>query len=435
MFVTLQKIKVEFKNNLKSVFIRPQENFSQLDGLRAISIMMVIVFHCYFSLFSLLKKEKDQLINFIDEMPGIFNWVWQGDKGVDIFFILSGFLIANKLFKELDDQKTIKIQRFYRERLLRIMPAYMLVILLTAATTNRDLVYLLANVLFINNFLPLDKMFLRYTWTITVEMQFYFIMPFFIMLVFRRVRYKVWLLISMFFGASLIRLIILLSEPMLFNTKFIEITLNGSKLFDRFAEALYGNFYTRFGPFILGILVAYLYKYHRQKLTSLIRTYPGSYNFFVLISILLTIVSISIPYHNKLSVYNTYFSETGNLLLIALNRNVFSFGVVALLLVSLFPTGNAKYIKTFFSAWIFYPIARVSYSMYLCQFPFIMLAVVIVQGDFDQGQFVATLSFGKMALISILSILLTFLFSILTFAIIEAPFINIYKKPEPNCSV
>ena len=428
MFVTLQKIKVEFKNNLKSVFIRPQENFSQLDGLRAISIMMVIVFHCYFSLFSLLKKEKDQLINFIDEMPGIFNWVWQGDKGVDIFFILSGFLIANKLFKELDDQKTIKIQRFYRERLLRIMPAYMLVILLTAATTNRDLVYLLANVLFINNFLPLDKMFLRYTWTITVEMQFYFIMPFFIMLVFRRVRYKVWLLISMFFGASLIRLIILLSEPMLFNTKFIEITLNGSKLFDRFAEALYGNFYTRFGPFILGILVAYLYKYHRQKLTSLIRTYPGSYNFFVLISILLTIVSISIPYHNKLSVYNTYFSETGNLLLIALNRNVFSFGVVALLLVSLFPTGNAKYIKTFFSAWIFYPIARVSYSMYLCQFPFIMLAVVIVQGDFDQGQFVATLSFGKMALISILSILLTFLFSILTFAIIEAPFINIYKK-------
>jgi peptidoglycan/LPS O-acetylase OafA/YrhL len=428
MFATLQKIKVEFRNNLKSVFTRPQENFSQLDGLRAISIMMVIVFHCYFSLFSLLKKEKDQLINFIDEMPGIFNWVWQGDKGVDIFFILSGFLIANKLFKELDDQKTIKIRRFYRERLLRIMPAYMVVILLTAATTNRDLLYLLANILFINNFLPLDKMFLRYTWTITVEMQFYFIMPFFIMLVFQRVRYKVCLLISMFLGASLIRLIILLNEPMLFNTKFIEMVLNGGKLFDRFAEALYGNFYTRFGPFILGILVAYLYKYHRQKLTSIIRSYPRKYNFFVLISILLTIVSISIPYHNKLSVYNTYFSETGNLLLIALNRNVFSFGVVALLLVSLFPTGNARYIKTFFSAWIFYPIARVSYSMYLCQFPFIMLAAMIVQGDFDQGQFVATLSFGKMALISILSILLTFLFSILTFAIIEAPFINIYKK-------
>jgi peptidoglycan/LPS O-acetylase OafA/YrhL len=70
-----------------------------LDGLRAVAVMVVIVYHAGFA-------------------------VVPGDIGVSIFFVLSGFLITWLLLKEEEQGGKISLRNFYMRRVLRIFPAY-----------------------------------------------------------------------------------------------------------------------------------------------------------------------------------------------------------------------------------------------------------------------------------------------------------------------
>lgn len=68
----------------------------ELDGLRGVAIIAVLIHH--------------QLISF--SLPG-------GFLGVDLFFVLSGFLITSLLLTEFEKTKTISLRKFYMRRLLR----------------------------------------------------------------------------------------------------------------------------------------------------------------------------------------------------------------------------------------------------------------------------------------------------------------------------
>ena len=78
-----------------------------LNGLRAISIAIVIIFHAGFRNLG--------YANF----PG-------GQLGVNIFFIISGFLITLLLIEEEKVSKKISLKKFYLRRIFRIFPAYYL---------------------------------------------------------------------------------------------------------------------------------------------------------------------------------------------------------------------------------------------------------------------------------------------------------------------
>ena len=79
-----------------------------LDGLRGIAILLVIVHH--------------QLI----PLP-----LTGGFLGVDLFFVLSGFLITSLLLKEFHTTKSISLTRFYARRVLRLAPALVLYLIAT----------------------------------------------------------------------------------------------------------------------------------------------------------------------------------------------------------------------------------------------------------------------------------------------------------------
>ena len=101
---------------LKSTGLRYRPD---IDGLRAVAVLLVVAFHADFRL-----------------PPGITHWVARhlstrlasrlaygvtgGYIGVDIFFVISGFLISSILFREQQDN-TFSIVRFY-ERRIRRMP-------------------------------------------------------------------------------------------------------------------------------------------------------------------------------------------------------------------------------------------------------------------------------------------------------------------------
>lgn len=104
--------------------------------------------------------------------------------GVDLFFIISGFLIISLLMREKEKYGHVNMLKFYARRLLRILPLYYLVLALAAGIFYKELgdVHLSSFMLFFANFsLIAQKAWtlsvLNPLWTICVEMHFYLIIP------------------------------------------------------------------------------------------------------------------------------------------------------------------------------------------------------------------------------------------------------------------
>jgi peptidoglycan/LPS O-acetylase OafA/YrhL len=142
-----------------------------IDGLRAVAVLSVLFFHSGFTLFS------------------------GGYVGVDVFFVISGYLITNIVVREIDDC-TFSIVNFYERRFRRLMPALMVVIFVSLAfgallLTPTRLVDLgqsaVASTLFSSNILfylesgyfggAAETKPLLHTWSLAVEEQYYIFFP------------------------------------------------------------------------------------------------------------------------------------------------------------------------------------------------------------------------------------------------------------------
>lgn len=140
-----------------------------LDGLRAIAVLMVLAFHA--------------------GLP----WAVGGFLGVDVFFVLSGFLITRLLLEERDGTGRIAILRFYGRRALRLFPALFALLLVAGAsallwleTPQRDWVLrdLWTTAAYQINwwrvFAPREALALSpldHTWSLAIEEQFYLLWP------------------------------------------------------------------------------------------------------------------------------------------------------------------------------------------------------------------------------------------------------------------
>ena len=106
------------RRHLRALFVPPDTHLRPLDGLRAISILWVMLFHAawYAATFVSLPTYVALL-----EAPWMVP-VWRGDFGVDVFFVLSGFLIAGLLLDERARAGRLELPGFYWRRLLRPEP-------------------------------------------------------------------------------------------------------------------------------------------------------------------------------------------------------------------------------------------------------------------------------------------------------------------------
>lgn len=86
--------------------------FAPLDGLRAISVLLVVAYHV-----APADGARIALRSYV-----------QGQLAVDIFFVLSGFLITTLLLRERRESGTVSLKRFYLRRFFRIAPPYFLAI-------------------------------------------------------------------------------------------------------------------------------------------------------------------------------------------------------------------------------------------------------------------------------------------------------------------
>ncbi len=146
---------------------------ADIDGLRAIAVSVVVLFHAGLS-----------------ALQG-------GFVGVDVFFVISGFLITSLLVEEVQKTGTLSLSNFYARRVRRLMPAGLFVVMVTifvgcflypADGERQALIFSgIAAILFVSNFYfwktsgyfsaSAEDMPLLHTWTLSVEEQFYVFWP------------------------------------------------------------------------------------------------------------------------------------------------------------------------------------------------------------------------------------------------------------------
>ncbi len=170
-----------------------------IDGLRAIAVIAVVLYHF--------------------GMPGLGG----GFVGVDVFFVISGFLIGGNLWREIDRTGRLQLGTFYMRRIRRLAPAYVVMVLVTFAVgwlvllpfEYRELgksmisatIYL-SNVLFYRQAGYFDAASeekpLLHTWSLSVEEQFYLVLPLTLLLL---MRWRlVWVLVLIWAGSLMANL-------------------------------------------------------------------------------------------------------------------------------------------------------------------------------------------------------------------------------------
>jgi peptidoglycan/LPS O-acetylase OafA/YrhL len=145
-------------------------NIPSLDGLRAVSVLMVISAHMNAPLARLL--------------PFLPFWIYLdwGSLGVQVFFVISGFLITHLLLKEWNASGTINLKRFYFRRALRIFPPFYLYLAVALALTLAGLfpgsvrAFVVAAT-YTWNYLGQGSDLLAHTWSLSLEEQFYLLWP------------------------------------------------------------------------------------------------------------------------------------------------------------------------------------------------------------------------------------------------------------------
>ncbi len=201
----------------------------QLDFLRGIAILMVIGYH-------VLMPENG--------LARPFSWVAAafqrlGWSGVDLFFVLSGFLVGGLLVGEHADTGSLRIGRFFKRRILKIWPAFYAYLLAEVVLHRFPLnSFVWQNVFILQNYLGTS---LSQTWTLAIEEHFYLLLPFFLVVVFRSRRLH----------AHLPGLIVTLLVLILLLRSWMVLVLGSTRVWE--------YTHTRLDSLLFGVLLSYLY--------------------------------------------------------------------------------------------------------------------------------------------------------------------------------
>lgn len=322
---------------------------NDIQGLRAISVLLVVAYHAGL------------------QLPG-------GFFGVDIFFVISGFVIATSLSREYEQSGSIKLGNFYFNRFKRLAPSLASVIFfvmaitpflltplatkISTATTGRAAIFSLSNFSLIlsnsNYFSPnAQSNLLLHTWSLSVEEQIYLVFPVFLMLILQ-IQKKI-------------------------NTKFVFLLLASisatSYFLFVFGAQQRPGFFGSYSPivrvwaFLAGAMLAInKVNYPRAKVK-----YAAAYGFFGLLIIITTALFVNSQRHSYTTL--TIFPVLGALMI---------------LVSGLDPSNQCS---KFISNKLLVKIGDASYSIYLWHWPIIAITREVISNNLKTLVFAAILSF------------------------------------------
>ncbi|HEX4696525.1 MAG TPA: acyltransferase [Candidatus Udaeobacter sp.] len=220
-----------------------------LDLLRALAIIVVVIYHAGIMGFPL---------------PGrLHRWGW---IGVDLFFVLSGYLIGGQLLAELARNRRLNLGGFYARRVLRIMPAYFAILaiyfLLPSWREYPDMAQPLWKFLAsVQNVSLHGGTAFSHAWSLAVEDQFYLALPFLLLFLYCRPRAGLIIPCLIVFGGIALRAFLAAQNP----------SVDGGVSFRGFQAWIYYPTWTRLDPLVFGVVIAAIEKCRPQwwkRLTS-----------------------------------------------------------------------------------------------------------------------------------------------------------------------
>ena len=350
--------------------------YPALDGLRGVAILLVVIYHNF---------------GFISQSH--FGWL-----GVDLFFVLSGFLITGILLKTVD--KPGFLSNFYMRRVLRIFPLYYLSLLIflfvlppfTSERIHWD--YYIDNQVYfwtyIQNWLfifkePGNAQILNHYWSLAVEEQFYIFWPL-VMLLLKKPK----------------RLLIFISILLL-----AVIAFRFGLWIYRIENLAYYNLYTftRIDGICIGCITALLYHINYEfirKYTSLIVIAFAGVNF--LFYFINSISSYSFPYIALVG-YTTFAMMFG-------------------LLVYEAARGETRLINYIFTLPVFRFLGKISYALYVFHWPVYLLLFYYWPLSWSSG----ISKFGNNILVAILATIISIIISWLSTRYFESHFLRLKHK-------
>jgi peptidoglycan/LPS O-acetylase OafA/YrhL len=224
--------------------------FAALHGLRVLGIVTVVAYHITW----IFMGEQGIALD-----PSFFAQSLTVFFGMDLFFVLSGFLIGSILLRSVAQSGSQHLRRFYLRRVFRTFPSYYVVLTFLALAfplTLNQRHHLKWEYVYGTNFLPLERgqTVMFWGWSLGLEEQFYLAVPllFFALQRLRTERARITLLGSLMAAALGIRLFIFLRHR----------PWNDGYLYG----ALYFRTHTRFDPLIAGILLAVVHQRYGKAL-------------------------------------------------------------------------------------------------------------------------------------------------------------------------
>lgn len=336
--------------------------FEGLNVWRGIAIIAVLISH-YFSQFNICK----------------LGWI-----GVDIFFVLSGFLISNILLTSKKNEKIIFFN-FYLRRFLRIIPVYFLFLLcfytiIIIFHKQQIFSYYIRNwwyyPLFIQNWLYIIKgqpheYYLTHLWSLSVEEQFYIIWPFIIYFL-KQKFIKTFLIISIIV-VTIVRIILYIKYPLII-------------------ELYYFNTFTRIDSILIGCLLATCYRSKIKYANYLICFIAG-------------LIILGMILYQDVSFNSPFFGTIGYTLI-----SILSFFLLYVYI-------NNKNINGFKKNKTLNYIGKISYCIYLIHMP----VYLFVLHKFKNFNF----SFFDKLSNPVISIIITITISALSWKYIESKFLSL----------
>jgi peptidoglycan/LPS O-acetylase OafA/YrhL len=185
-----QQSNIEFHQNIKD---RVSRN-ANLDLLRAAAIFLVLIHHSI---------QMSPITT-----PAIARFAFYGQHGVDLFFVLSGWLIGRLYWNECEHFGRVELFRFWARRWLRTIPPYLvaLAIAWSAVYFARREPFDLGYLLFLQNYYT-EIPFFSVSWSLCVEEHFYLAAPLLLLLVPQNKLSLTYLVCVLFFTAPLSRVL------------------------------------------------------------------------------------------------------------------------------------------------------------------------------------------------------------------------------------
>ena len=352
--------------------------YPALDGLRGVAILLVVFLHNF------------RFMNYF-----FFGWL-----GVDLFFVLSGFLITDILLNSLG--KPHFLRNFYMKRVLRIFPLYYLLLIiclfiLPAITSlHLDMRYYQTNQawqwIYLQNWLyifkePFGTPLLLHTWSLAVEEQFYLLWPAIILLIKKP------------------KILLIVVATILLTVAVVRFLLWTHHIEDLAYSSLYT--FTRIDGICIGCMLALLIRINPNFLKK----------YTTAIVLLMAVINFGFYFINNQHAFTLpYLAFIG----------YSTFAVLFGLLVYEAALGKSKVIQFFFDNHFLKFFGKISYGLYVYHWPvyillFPLFSKIIISNVNTSFRYSETIS---AIIVTIIAVLL----SLCSYYFFETPFLKLKKR-------